>query len=404
MKDRDLHEITLWLSREGYQGTDEGEVIAGFCERCNDKGLRIGRALAIIDTLHPDFEGRSFHWDSADLEMEPVREYETISDDHGRQAWQSSVFYHLMTTDVDEVHRPFARGAATDYANMPELKAAGHTDYLAMIHRFTEGGRVGEMDAFFSSWSTRAAEGFSDDDLRALRILVPTLALAIKCASSIRIISTLAEVYLGRDAGEKVVSGRINRGEVEKIEAVIWFSDLHNYTSISDRTEPEHIIPFLNDYAELVVGAIHDHGGSVLKLIGDGVLAIFRSGDRQADCVAALDAERAVHRNLSELNARRLAAGMPATEVYLGLHVGDVLYGNIGSRGRLDFTVVGPCVNQVSRISSLCTSVDRDVLMSRDFVDACPPERSADMVSLGRYALRGVGRATELFTIDPERR
>jgi adenylate cyclase len=309
-----------------------------------------------------------------------------------------------MTQDIDEIHRPFLRGAPTDFSNMAELRGAGHTDYIAMIHRFTETGRVGEMDAFFSSWTTRDPQGFSEDGLRALRYLVPTLALAVKCTSSIRIIGTLADVYLGRDAGRKVVSGQINRGAVEKIDAVIWFSDLHNYTSISDRTEPEQIIPFLNDYAGLVIDAVHDHGGSVLKLIGDGVLAIFRSGDRHSDCVAALDAERTVHRNLGKLNARRLADGMPATEVYLGLHVGEVLYGNIGSQSRLDFTVVGPAVNQVSRISQLCTSVDRDVLMSRDFVDACPHERTAEMVSLGRYALRGVGRATELFTIDPEMR
>lgn len=404
MNDRDLHEINLWLSQEGYRGTDEADLITGFCELCNAKGLPIDRVLAIIDTLHPDFEGRAFHWESTGPVPDAVREYEASTEGSALESWRASVFYHLMTGDIDEIHRPFVRGAPTDFSNMRDLREAGHTDYIAMIHRFTENGRVGEMDAFFSSWTTRDPDGFSEDALRALRFLVPTLALAVKCVSSIRIIGTIADVYLGRDAGQKVVSGQISRGAVEKIDAVIWFSDLHNYTSISDRTEPEQIIPFLNDYAGLVIDAIHDHGGSVLKLVGDGVLAIFRSGDRHADCAAALDAERTVHRNLGKLNARRMAAAMPATEVYLGLHVGEVLYGNIGSQTRLDFTVVGPAVNQVSRISQLCTSVDRDVLMSRDFVEACPDDRIAEMVSLGRYALRGVGRATELFTIDPERR
>lgn len=141
-----------------------------------------------------------------------------------------------------------------------------------------------------------------------------------------------------------------------------------------------------------------------MKLVGDGILAIFRSGDIQAGCRAALAAEREMRANLTGLNERRRAQGSPVTDVYLGLHIGKVFYGNIGSRDRLDFTVVGPAVNQVSRISGLCRSVDRSILMSREFLEACPAEERADLVSLGRFALRGVGKATELFTLDPEKR
>ncbi|HUH49785.1 MAG TPA: adenylate/guanylate cyclase domain-containing protein, partial [Mycoplana sp.] len=331
-------------------------------------------------------------------------EYAPTKEGSARNAWEASVFHELLRGKADEIRRQFAKGAPADFHNLQQLKDDGHTDFVAMIHRFTDRGTVGEMDAFFSHWTTRDENGFGEESLTALRTLVPTLALAIKCASSIRIIGTLAEIYLGRDAGRKVISGQINRGEVEKIAAVIWFSDLHDYTRISDGSDPEQIIPFLNDYAEVVIGAIHAHGGNVLKLIGDGILAIFRSGNQRADCLAALDAERTMHGELERLNERRLADGLPTTAVYLGLHVGEVFYGNIGGRGRLDFTVVGPAVNQVSRISSLCTSVDRDVLMSRDFIEACPEDRAAQMVSLGRYALRGVSRATELFTPDPEMR
>ncbi|MBD9374947.1 adenylate/guanylate cyclase domain-containing protein [Rhizobium sp. ARZ01] len=401
MDHQELHDIALWLSRQGYEGMDEAELIAGFCERCNAAGMSIARVLCLIDTLHPEFEGRAFQWDSLNT-VSPVVEYAPTKEGRAKDVWEASIFHELLHGKADEIRRQFAKGAPADFYSLQELKDDGHTDYVAMIHRFTDRGRVGEMDAFSSHWTTRDENGFDEENLVALRALLPILALAIKCAASIRIIGTLAEIYLGRDAGRKVVSGHINRGEVEKIDAVIWFSDLHDYTRISDNSDPEQIIPFLNDYAELVISAVHDHGGNVLKLIGDGVLAIFRSSDRQADCAAALDAERSMHRNLSDLNARRRAAGLPATDVYLGLHVGEVFYGNIGSRGRLDFTVVGPAVNKVSRISSLCTSVDLDVLMSRDFVDACPKKRAADMVSLGRYALRGVSRATELFTLDPE--
>lgn len=403
MNDEALRDIALWLARQGYEGMDETELIAGFCQRCNAAGTPIARVLCLIDTLHPEFEGRAFQWDKVNR-VSPLVEYAPTKEGSARNNWEASAFHELLCGKADEIRRQFGSGAPADFHNLQQLKDDGHTDFVAMIHRFTDRGSVGEMDAFFSYWTTRDANGFDDESLAALRTLVPTLALAIKCASSIRIIGTLAEIYLGRDAGRKVISGQINRGEVEKIDAVIWFSDLHDYTRISDGSDPEQIIPFLNDYAELVIGAIHAHGGNVLKLIGDGILAIFRSGNQQTDCLAALDAERMMQRELGQLNARRMAEGLSITAVYLGLHVGEVFYGNIGGRGRLDFTVVGPAVNQVSRISSLCTSVDRDVLMSRDFIEACPVDRAAQMVSLGRYALRGVSRATELFTLDPEMR
>ena len=146
---------------------------------------------------------------------------------------------------------------------------------------------------------------------------------------------------------------------------------------------------------------MHEAGGDVLKLIGDGTLAIFKAGDPAEACRSALKAEAALRRGLAALNERRAAAGQPVTSVYLGLHIGEVFYGNIGSEDRLDFTVVGPAVNEVSRIVSMCRSVDRNVVMSADFTAATPePERST-LLSVGRFALRGVGRAQELFTLDP---
>jgi adenylate cyclase len=262
------------------------------------------------------------------------------------------------------------------------------------------------MDAFYVQFMTRSEGGFAEAHLAALRALVPSLALSIKCASLGRITSTLAEVYLGRDAGRRVLSGRIARGVADRMGAVLWFSDLRGYTAISDSAEPEEIIPFLNDYAAVVITAIHEAGGDVLKLMGDGTLAIFAAAapGRQSKtdaCRAALHAERLLRERLKPLNEARAAAGKPVTEAYLGLHVGAVFYGNIGSEERLDFTVVGPSVNEVSRIASMCRSVDRHVLVSSDFLRAVPEEDRADFVSVGRFALRGVGRAQDLFTLDP---
>jgi adenylate cyclase len=235
-----------------------------------------------------------------------------------------------------------------------------------------------------------------------LRDLVPLLALTIKSAQQVDIVRTLGRVYLGRDASEQVLRGRISRGVTERINAVLWFSDLRSSTAISESISPDEIIPLLNDYAEASIDAIYEAGGDVLKLIGDGVLAIFTGADMGVARHAALRAEHRFRLNIRKLNARRAGEGRPVTSAYVGLHVGEVFYGNIGSEDRLDFTVVGPAVNEVSRIASMCRSVDRELLASSEFCEGLDDEGRRYLVSTGRYALRGIGRAQDLFTLDPE--
>jgi adenylate cyclase len=186
------------------------------------------------------------------------------------------------------------------------------------------------------------------------------------------------------------------------INAVLWLSDLRGSTAIAEAIAPEEIIPFLNDYAEAAIHAIHDAGGDVLKLIGDGVLAVFTGEDMAVARRAALRAEHRFRKNLRAVNARRSAANRLVTSAYVGLHVGEVFYGNIGSEDRLDFTVVGPAVNAVSRIASMCNSVDRDLLASAAFQQGLEASGRKYFVSTGRFALRGIGHAQELFTLDPE--
>jgi adenylate cyclase len=209
--------------------------------------------------------------------------------------------------------------------------------------------------------------------------------------------ATLMETYLGRDAARRVLSGRIMRGVADRIDAVIWFSDLRNFTRITD-TAPEQIISLLNDYADVIVSAIHAKGGDVLKLIGDGILAIFTAADRAPACAAALSAAMAARSKVAALNERRAREGLPVTDMYLGLHAGEVFYGNIGSTERLDFTVLGPAVNETSRIAAMCRSVEQPVLVSEAFANVgCMRSR---LISVGRYALRGVAQPQELFTLD----
>jgi adenylate cyclase len=199
-----------------------------------------------------------------------------------------------------------------------------------------------------------------------------------------------------------VLQGRIQRGVADRIEAALWFSDLRGFTAITDSAPPGEIIPLLNDYAEAVIRSINEAGGDVLKLVGDGTLAIFRGDDLAEACRHALKAEAGLRQRVKALNERRRAEQRPTTTVYIGLHIGEVFYGNIGSDERLDFTVVGPAVNETSRIVSMCRSVDRSVLISSAFATALPSHKRRELVSVGRFALRGVGRAQDLYTFDPE--
>lgn len=400
----DVDRITTWLIDRGIAGDPETVLLHGFAGLCRRAGLEVSRALVLIDTLHPSFEGRAFRWRADGVEEVAVIEYgRTNQGGENAENWQRSAYYHLWTSGDAEIRRRLITGEALEFLHLEQLRADGETDFVAMVQRFAIEGAIGEMDAVFSHWTSRRAAGFTDDELAALRRLVPVLALAMKSAALAQVAKTLVQVYLGRDAGARVLRGRILRGVADRIGAVLWFSDLRGYTGITDTAPPDEIIPLLNDYADVVISAIHEAGGEVLKLMGDGTLAIFQAADPGEACRAALRAEAGLRVRERTLNARRAAGGQPVTSVYLGLHIGEVFYGNIGSEDRLDFTVVGPAVNEVSRIASMCRSVDRGVVMSSDFADATPADERAGLVSVGRYALRGVSRAQELFTRDPGR-
>jgi adenylate cyclase len=396
-----LH-LMNWLASQGLAGLPETDLVRGFCERCRAQGLEVSRGLVFIDTLHPIFEGRGFRWNDTEIDESDIFEYGSTEAGEPAQNWRRSTFYHMLEHGHDEMGIDLADCASLDFSMIDDLAAKGHRHFMAFVHRFGESGSIGQMDCVYSYWLTRNIQGFGEQGLAALRDLVPVLALAIKSANQMEIARTLGRVYLGRDASEQVLRGRISRGVTERINAVLWFSDLRGSTPISEAMCPDEIIPFLNDYAQAAIDAIHDEGGDVLKLIGDGVLAMFTGGDMTSARRAALRAEHRFRNNLGALNARRAAAGRPATSAYVGLHVGEVFYGNIGSEDRLDFTVVGPAVNEVSRIASMCSSVDRELLVSSDFCTGLDVAGHGYLVSTGRFALRGIGRAQDLYTLDPD--
>jgi adenylate cyclase len=398
------HRLRLmnWLVSQGLTGLPEKDMVRGFCERCRAEGLDLSRGLVFIDTLHPIFEGHGFRWNDTEIDESDIFEYGSTSEGAPAENWRRSTFNHLLETGGDELRINLADCASLDFSIIDDLAAKGHRHFVAFVHRFGEAGTIGQMDCVYSYWLTRRADGFAEQDLAALRDLVPVLGLAIKSAAHVDIARTLGRVYLGRDASEQVLRGRIARGVTERINAVLWFSDLRGSTAISEKLTPDEIIPFLNDYAQAAIDAIHDEGGDVLKLIGDGVLAMFTNPDMMLARRAALRAEHRLRGNMISLNARRSETGRPTTSAYVGLHVGEVFYGNIGSEDRLDFTVVGPAVNEVSRIASMCSSVDRELLTSSDFRTGLDTAGRAYLVSTGRFALRGIGRAQDLYTLDPD--
>jgi adenylate cyclase len=405
-----LNELVAWIADAGLAGQSELMLVTGFCERAAAAGLPLSRAHLLIDTLDPVHEGRVFRW-GFDASLPPEQDYGRTSSVGGTasglalapsaqhvDAWLSSPFYRMRETGESLLRRRLTAADETEFKVLLEMRAAGFTDYVAIINRFAAEGIIGEMDCVYSSWATRDPEGFQGEHIAGLQRLVPFLALAVKSAALTRMTGTLMQTYLGRDAGRRVLSGRIVRGVADRIDTVLWFSDLRGFTRITDMT-PEHVIPLLNDYADVIVSAIHEQGGDVLKFMGDGALAIFTADDRSCACNAALTAAVAARQGVAELNERRSARGLPTTDMYLGLHVGEVLYGNIGSRERLDFTVVGPAVNEVSRIAAMCRSAEQPMLVSAAFAEI--GNNKARLVSVGRYALRGVSGAQELFTLEP---
>jgi adenylate cyclase len=410
MNENLLIELSTWLTEAGLAGTPETDIVSMFCDRCIVAGIPLGRAHVFIDTLHPVHEGRLFRWGYNPNES-LMHEYGRTSlegldvsgsaslDVQATDVWRRGPFYNMLQTGSSLLRRRLNSDTKDEFSMLPDWLAAGMTDYVAIITRFADEGVIGEMDAVYSSWGTRAPGGFNDAQIGSLKHIVLYLALAIKSVSLARMTRTLMETYLGRDAGQRVLSGRIVRGVAERIDAVVWFSDLRGFTRITD-IAPEQVIPLLNDYSDVIVSAIHEHGGDVLKLIGDGTLAIFTAENRMHACNAALSAAIAARQGVAELKKRLMSEDKPVTDMYLGLHVGKVFYGNVGSRERLDFTVLGPAVNEASRIAAMCRSVDQPVLMSAAFAHVGDIKRR--LVSVGRYALRGISHPQELFTFDPD--
>ena len=292
-------ELAAWITETGLAGQPETEMMSEFCARALAAGLPIADAIVVVDTLHPLYEGHAIRW-SRDKEERVIRiEYGRTNEGEAAENYRRSPYYFLLQSGEPMMRRRLTPEGDGEFELLATARREGGTEYVAFLARFSAVGVIGDMDCIYSSWTTDRPEGFRDADVAAIGRLFPFLAIAMKCAALGRVARALAETYLGRDAGRLVLGGRIVRGVAEKIDAVLWFSDLRGYTRITDTASPDQIIPLLNDYAEAVVSAVQDRGGDVLKLIGDGVLAIFRADARAEACRSAIEAAtaaRAGHR------------------------------------------------------------------------------------------------------------
>ena len=286
MNEEFFRELSAWLTKAGLAGTPETVIVSEFCDRCVAAGLPLARSLMFIDTLHPVHEGRLFRWGYDPTET-PLLEYGRTSPDalaasgfnprdvELAERWRRSPLYRMLQTGETFWRRRLNGSTEDEFSVLPEWRAEGMTDYVAIITRFAAEGVIGEMDGVYSAWATRQPEGFTDDQIATLKRIVPHLGLAIKIISLARMIRTLMETYLGRDAGQRVLSGRIIRGIAEQIDAVVWFSDLRGFTRISD-TAPEEVISLLNDYSDVIISrhgrtrrAMSEAGsGSTLPFLG----------------------------------------------------------------------------------------------------------------------------------------
>ncbi|MDI7864502.1 adenylate/guanylate cyclase domain-containing protein [Rhizobiaceae bacterium n13] len=392
-----INSVNDWLLDQGLRGLDETSLISGFCARLRNHGIDIIQAVIYLDTLHPVQEARGFIWDADTACGLEQRVFSRSNSDDNAQRWSGGPFHYMLQVGLSELHLPLDYDGEPRFNVLRDLGQEGHTDYFALIHQMSDDA-IGEMDGIYSRWSTSRPGGFTVADLDALRKLAAALALAIKSAALRRIANSLVEVYLGRDPGQRVLEGRIARGTVESIHTVLWYSDMANYTSLSETVHSSELIAMLNDYSEAVISAVYAAGGDVLKLIGDGTLAIFNHADPKQAAAAALRARADLQARIAALNTRRESDRLATTSVYLALHVGEVFYGNIGSDERLDFTVVGPAVNEVCRMSAKCREIGRSFVLSDDIVSMLSGSDRDGMGDIGLYQLKGVSSPKRLYS------
>jgi adenylate cyclase len=378
-------DLVAWLLEHGRSIEQIAAFVDELCWRTVATGLPLWRVTLHTATLHPQIGGVGCRWwrDRGITEEFTI----TIGAEESPDFLSSPLRDSVLNGEVARFR--LAAMQDREYPMLGRLREAGATDYLALpLFRLLDRYPV-------VTWATDATGGFTDDHIARLSALVPPLGAVIEARLRRRIARDLLDTYLGRQAGQRVLAGQIHRGRGERARAVIMASDLRGSTALSDHLPPDEMIELLDAYFERVAEPVQAHGGDVLKFLGDGVLAIFpvdELGERGA-AAAALQAATETLAGLATFSQALECRDRPPLRAGIGLHLGDVFYGNVGAPSRLDFTVIGPAVNLAFRIESMTKELGCPLLASRAFARAIP----TPMVSLGTYPLRGIAESEELF-------
>ena len=381
----DASPVLRWLMTEGRRIEEPKRFLESFAACLIKAGVDISRITTGVPVLHPQLFSTSSLWERGKGFTERLFQADATQDgiltnSPIKIAYQGSRFRNRLTTPAEKLEFPI----------LTELRRDGVTDYVVLPVPFSDGTHKA------LSLATTRAEGFSDNEIALFEAMTPAVAVNLEVQALRRMARTLLDTYVGRQSGGRVLAGQIRRGMGETVSAVIWLSDLRGFTSLSERLPRDAMIEMLNQYFGPMCDAVETNGGEVLKFIGDSVLAIFPvEPDVSSACGRALAAARSAQTAIDSENLLRAASGAPQIQYGLALHVGDVMYGNIGGNTRLDFTVIGPAVNLTARIESMCKALNRSPLLSAEFARLS----GAQVERLGEFALKGVGAEQPIFAV-----
>jgi adenylate cyclase len=384
-----LQKLIEWLVDGARSAPSPPAMMAETCERLVAAGLPLWRVGIFVRTLHPDIVGRNFVWRPGSAVVVGSANYDVLDSEQFRTSPLAIVFEGL------EVRARLDGPDGNRFPLFSELREEGITDYIALPLLNVDGS------IHVSSWTTKQPGGFTDDQLKALRELVPPLSRIIE-VTRLRFMSTiLLDTYVGNRAGERILGGQIRRGHAETMRAAIWLSDLRGFTALSDRLPAETVIEILNQYFDCQVSAIGTHGGEVLKFMGDGLLAVFpfdeSVGDLGRACAKVLEAACEARANVGAMQFR-IGETVERFRFGVALHVGQILYGNIGGGNRLDFTCIGPAVNLAARLEKIASRLHRTVVASAAFAEAC----SGGWEDLGEFPIAGFSKAERVYGLADE--
>ncbi|MGX1100077.1 adenylate/guanylate cyclase domain-containing protein [Amorphus sp. MBR-141] len=387
-----VQNLSDWIVEEGLARNNLDVLIQGFSEGVAELGIPLVRMHVSIAALHPTVKGYGgYWWRNRGFIAE---EYERAS--LPRVGWATSPLRVMLENGILAMRYRLDGNAPLEFPVLEEFREEGGTDWVGRLVRFGEAGTQSGLPGMLLSWLADRPGGFSDADIATLDRLVPRLGLACYRIALKRAAEDLLDAYVGTDAGHRVLSGQIERGAATRLYSVVMVADLRGFTNFADETLGEDVLASLNETLGELADIVDAHKGDVLKFLGDGFLAIFslEGRDPAVVCAEALGAAEEMRAANGRLNMARGAAGKAPLVVDVALHLGEMMYGNVGSSRRLDFTVIGPAVNEAARIEALCQPLGEQILVSESFAAASVET----LRSVGTHQLRGVARSQELFT------